>query len=100
MASMPHEAPSKPAAPLDLALARLDGAIIALRRAVAVREAADGDTAHTQDDLARLERDRADLAERLDAAEGRADRLREANAEVAKRLVRVMELVRRMDRGL
>ncbi len=49
-----------------------------------------------RDDCARLERDRAALAARLDASEARAEQLRAANQEVAQRLVGIMERVRRL----
>lgn len=70
-----------------------------LEAAVAVRGEAGESLEALRDDRARLERDRADLAARLDAAEARAERLRAANQDVAHRLVRVMERVRRIDGG-
>lgn len=99
MAPMPQHGRSTDGEPLDRALTRLDGALVALRRAVAVRaEAARMEDSH-RDDLARLERDRAALADQLDASEARAERLKAANVEVAERLVKVMEMVRRMEGG-
>lgn len=67
-----------------------------LEAAVALKTDAGGIVGALKDDCARLERDRAALAARLDASEARAERLREANQEVAGRLVKVMERVRRM----
>lgn len=68
-----------------------------LEAAMAVRHDAGETLDALRDDRARLERDRADLAEKLDRAEARAETLRAANQEVAVRLVKVMERVRRMD---
>ena len=67
-----------------------------LEAAVALKTDAGGVVSALKDDCARLERDRAALAAKLDASEARAERLREANQEVAGRLVKVMERVRRM----
>ncbi len=78
------------------ALARLEAALIRLEAAAALKTDAGGIVSALKDDCARLERDRATLAEKLDAAESRAERLRQANQEVAGRLVKVMERVRRM----
>ena len=61
-----------------------------------MRAEADATVEALVDDRARLERDRAALAARLDAAEARADALAETNREVAGRLVKVMERVRRL----
>lgn len=79
------------------ALARLEAALARLEAAATLKTDAGGIVSALRDDNARLERDRVELAERLDASEARAERLRAANAEVAQRLVRVMERVRRMD---
>lgn len=81
------------------ALARLEVALKRLEAAVAVRAESGESLDALRDDRARLERDRAALAHKLDTAEARAERLRAANQEVAHRLVRVMERVRRMDGG-
>jgi chromosome segregation ATPase len=81
------------------AVARLEAALTRLEAAVQLRAGADRSVEALLDDRARLERDRADLAARLDAAEARVKRLREANQEVANRLVAVMERVRRIDPG-
>lgn len=81
------------------AIARLEAALSRLEAAAALKTDAGGLVGALRDDCARLERDRAELAGRLDAAEGRAMRLREVNQEVAQRLVDVMERVRRMDPG-
>ncbi|WP_369415139.1 DUF4164 family protein [Acuticoccus kalidii] len=79
------------------AVARLEAALHRLEAAVAVNGESSQSVEALRDDRVRLERDRAELAAKLDAAEARAQRLREANQEVAHRLVAVMERVRRMD---
>ena len=81
------------------AVTRLEGALARLEAAVAVKSEAQRAVDQLAEDHARLERDRAALAAKLDAAEARASRLRAANADVAARLVSVMERVRRMDPG-
>ncbi|MBJ3777574.1 DUF4164 family protein [Acuticoccus mangrovi] len=83
-----------------MALTRLEAALTRLEAAVAVHSEAREEVEALRDDRARLERDRAELATRLDAAEARAHRLRDTNQAVANRLVKVMERVRRMDAGI
>ncbi|WP_425428496.1 DUF4164 family protein [Acuticoccus kandeliae] len=78
-------------------MSRLEAALNRLEAALALNGEASRSIEALRDDRARLERDRAELAAKLDAAEARARRLREANQEVAHRLVSVMERVRRMD---
>jgi len=80
-------------------MARLEAALTRLEAAVQLRAGADRSVEALRDDRARLEQDRAELAARLDAAEARVKRLRDANKEVANRLVAVMERVRRIDQG-
>ena len=46
------------------------------------------------EELQRLNIDRAELAGKLDTAEDRARRLREANREVSRRLIAAMESIR------
>ena len=77
-------------------MARLEAALVRLEAAAALKTDAGGTVSALKDDNARLESDRATLANKLDAAEARADRLHQANQEVAARLVKVMERVRRM----
>lgn len=73
---------------LGRAVGRLSAVLIVQREALS-------DMAALADDRARLERDRVALADELSNAQARAARLLEANATVAKRLVSVMEDVRR-----
>lgn len=67
-----------------------------LDAAVALRVEADRSVEALREDYTELETDRARLAAKLDEAEARARRLREANHDVAVRLVTVMERVRRL----
>ncbi|WP_306118774.1 MULTISPECIES: DUF4164 domain-containing protein [unclassified Roseitalea] len=72
---------------LDQALAALDDAVE--RTAELRREYADA-----EEEAQRLNSDRARLAEELDKAEARAERLEEVNKEVSRRLVTAMETIR------
>ena len=72
---------------LEQALDALDGAVD--RSAEASREHADA-----EEEVQRLNSDRARLAEELDASEARAGRLEEVNKEVSRRLVTAMETIR------
>lgn len=78
-----------------------DAALTRLAEAVSLLEArVDSETARRQRrevgeaDLQRAHHDRSRLAQALDAAEARAKKLEEANREVARRLVAVLETVR------
>lgn len=79
----------------EAALDRLGRAVGRLSAVLIVQREALSDMAALADDRARLERDRVALADELSNAQARAARLLEANATVAKRLVSVMEDVRR-----
>lgn len=79
------------------AIGRLEAALARLHAAAALNAEASAQEAAADDDRARLAADRADLADRLDRAEARAERLHDANREVEARLVAVMDKVRRMD---
>lgn len=79
---------------LSGALDRLDRALSALDRAVDL--AADGrrQSADADAEMQRLNVDRAKLAEELDRAVARSERLEEVNREVSRRLVTAMETIR------
>ncbi|ORE96564.1 DUF4164 family protein [Acuticoccus yangtzensis] len=77
-------------------MARLEAALVRLEAAAALKTDAAGTVNALRDDNVRLERDRAQLAAKLDDAEARAERLRLANQDVAGRLVKIMERVRRL----
>lgn len=72
---------------LEKALSALDDAVD--RSADMRREHAEAD-----EEMQRLNADRARLAEALDDAEARAGRLEEVNKEVSRRLVTAMETIR------
>lgn len=79
------------------ALDRLSHALQRLEAAVAVQREASADVAALADDRVRLEADRARLADALNTAQERAARLAEANDDVTRRLITIMERLRRMD---
>lgn len=79
---------------IDTALQRLNKALDGLESAVERRLNADHSLSSLQEDLQRLGQDRSELAEQLDQAEARAERLSDANKEVSRRLVTAMETIR------
>lgn len=72
----------------------LNAALDELREAVEGAAERRGEAAGGREEVQRLNADRASLAGELDAAEDRASRLADANAEVSRRLVAAMETVR------
>lgn len=79
----------------------MEAALSELRRAVAGLESAvdariDRERQHDEADseVRRVHADRARLAQELDQAEFRANRLEEVNREVSRRLVTAMETIR------
>lgn len=72
---------------LDLALKKLEDA--AERRSETSRKADESGA-----ELGRMLEDRSRLAQELDQAEDRSNRLEEANKEVSRRLVTAMETIR------
>ncbi len=79
---------------LNEALARLQKAVASLEQATAGRLEREQDFADAEEEVQRMNADRARLAEELDASEARADRLESANKEVSRRLVTAMETIR------
>ena len=79
---------------IEAALRQLDDAIGRLDAAVSRRIAAEGDLADLTEQFARMEEDRARLAQDLDEEAARAGRLEDANKEVSRRLVTAMESIR------
>ena len=73
---------------------RLQQALDALEAAVDLRLEREGDYAEADAEVQRLNVDRARLAQELDTAEARSDRLLEVNREVSRRLVSAMETIR------
>lgn len=79
---------------LHSALSELNAAIRALENAVDMRFDGEREAADVEDEVKRVHIDRARLAQELDQAEFRANRLEEVNREVSRRLVTAMETVR------
>ena len=72
---------------LDKALETLEDAV---ERQIEVRE----NYRDAEEEVQRMNSDRGRLAEELDAAEARAERLEDVNKEVSRRLVNAMETIR------
>lgn len=89
--------PAPAQSPLAAALARLNDALDGLDVAIGESTATAG---NVDAQVQRMADDRARLAQELDATEARAQALRDVNADVSKRLVSAMEMVRdAMDKG-
>jgi hypothetical protein len=81
---------SGPLSALDRVTALLD----ALEAAVEARLDREAEFADADAEVQRMNVDRARLAQELDTAEARAERLSEVNREVSRRLVAAMETIR------
>lgn len=79
---------------LKEAIARLGKAMEALEDAVSARLEHDQDYMEAEAEVQRMNADRARLAQELDGAEARSERLQEVNREVSRRLVTAMETIR------
>ena len=79
---------------LSQALDRLETALAALDDAVDRSADRRRDHAEAEEEAQWLNADRARLAEALDQAEARAERLEDVNKEVSRRLVTAMETIR------
>ncbi|ADH90343.1 conserved hypothetical protein [Ancylobacter novellus DSM 506] len=79
---------------LESALRRFNGAVDALEAAIERRLEVERQEAALAQQLHVLGADRSRLADALDNAEARADRLESANEEVARRLGGAMETIR------
>lgn len=75
-------------------LDRLENALAVLDDAVDRSAERRREQAEAEEEVQRLNADRARLAEDLDASEARAGRLEEVNREVSRRLVTAMETIR------
>lgn len=82
------------ASPIDRAVHRLQAALDALEGLVDERLAAEAQLGELEGELQRIGLDRSRLAQSVDAAESRAERLESANQEVSRRLVAAMETIR------
>jgi chromosome segregation ATPase len=79
---------------IEQALKRLESALDRLEIVVERRAEKAGTISGFESELQRLGADRSRLAQSLDAAEERAARLAETNAEVSRGLVEAMETIR------
>jgi chromosome segregation ATPase len=79
---------------LQSALTELNAAITNLENAIDVRIERQRETGEIDNEVKRVHVDRARLAQELDQAEFRANRLEEVNREVSRRLVTAMETIR------
>lgn len=75
-------------------LERIHAVLDALEAAVDARLDRDAEHAEAEAEVQRMNVDRARLAQELDTAEARAERLAEVNREVSRRLVSAMETIR------
>ncbi|MBN9025019.1 MULTISPECIES: DUF4164 domain-containing protein [Kaistia] len=82
------------ASPIDGALRRLSAALDGLEGAVDRRLNAGARLGEIEIEMQRIGLDRSRLAQSVDAAEARSERLEEANKEVSRRLVAAMETIR------
>jgi len=79
---------------LSAALKKLDNVLDALDVAVEAQLEREETLLQAESEVQRMGADRTRLAESLDGAEARAQRLENANREVSKRLVDAMESIR------
>jgi predicted nucleic acid-binding Zn-ribbon protein len=79
---------------LNAAVDRLRQALSGLENAIDQRFERDHDFSEAQEEVRRMNADRSRLAQELDQAQDRANRLEEANREVSRRLVTSMETIR------
>lgn len=76
------------------AVTELSAAITNLENAIDMRIERQRETGEIDNEVKRVHVDRARLAQELDQAEFRANRLEEVNREVSRRLVTAMETIR------
>ncbi|WP_099865408.1 DUF4164 domain-containing protein [Pararhizobium haloflavum] len=79
---------------MKAALERLQRALAGLENAIDQRFEREADFTEAEDEVRRMNVDRSRLAQELDQAQDRANRLEEANREVSRRLVTSMETIR------
>ena len=80
--------------PISSSLEKLDKATSALESAVDVRLEREAGLVEVEAEVQRMGADRVRLAESLDGAEARSQKLEGANREVSRRLVDAMESIR------
>ncbi|WP_132959367.1 DUF4164 domain-containing protein [Rhizobium sp. BK251] len=79
---------------MDVVLNELRQAVAALENALDVRFEREREQGEVDGEVRRIHEDRSRLAQELDQAEFRANRLEEVNREVSRRLVTAMETIR------
>ncbi|MDM9620191.1 hypothetical protein A6U87_28015 [Rhizobium sp. AC44/96] len=79
---------------IEAALNELRKAISGLENAVDMRIESQREHGEIEGEVRRVHADRSKLAQELDQAEFRANRLEEVNREVSRRLVTAMETIR------
>ena len=79
---------------LAAALTRLNQALDGLDKTVEATIEERSKTHNADQQVQRMSDDRAKIARELDSAEARANRLKDVNCEVSRRLVSAMEMVR------
>ena len=89
-----QSAPGSASSNLAAALARLNRALDELDKSADALGESTSKGQSVDEQVQRMADDRARLAQDLDAAEARAERLASANSEVSRRLVGAMEMVR------
>ena len=82
------------AGPISTSLEKLDKAVSALESAVEARVEREQGLLQAEAEVQRMGADRARLAESLDSAVAKSQRLENANREVSRRLVDAMESIR------
>ncbi|UXM95540.1 DUF4164 domain-containing protein [Bartonella sp. HY329] len=79
---------------LEQALEHMSRALNMLENAVEARIEAQSDVQEFEEEVQRLNADRSRLAQELDKAESRGERLEQANKDVSRRLITAMETIR------
>lgn len=79
---------------IEPTLSRLGSALARLESALAERQISLRDQSDLEDEIQRLNNDRAQLADDLDKEKHKSVQLAEANADVSRRLVAAMENIR------
>lgn len=79
---------------LEQVLQNMSRALNMLENAVEARIEAQNEVLEIEEEVQRLNADRSRLAQELDKAESRGERLEQANKEVSRRLIGAMETIR------
>lgn len=80
--------------PLNRATTRLEASLKRLDAAIEVQAGREGVVRGAEEEIQRMTADRGRLANELDVALSRTDRLEQTNREVSRRLVSAMETIR------